>query len=982
MESNKLKSIKEFYNGKIILVTGGTGFLGKTLIEKLLWSCDGVEKIILLLRSKKGKSVEDRIASLKREVAFQRIHEKKPSVLDKIIGIEADLSAGSLKFESENGDFVSNELRNVNLIFHCAASVRFDDPLKKAILINVCATKALLDFAKTLQHLEVFMHVSTAYSNCDRFEIDEKLYPASVDWRYAIKISEQFDEEILDALFYKFSNNMANTYVFTKKIAEHMVDDYKNALPIVIYRPSIVTSAEVEPLPGFIDNFNGPLGLLVATSMGVNRTSWQSHKAAINATPVDMCIKGIIIAAMRCPESWKETKDIQIYNAASIKTPTYLHMIKKGKRFIVKDAPLNIFIWRPGGRITQCYYEFYLRFMLTQVLPAIGADVVLKLLNRKPFFLKLQRALMTVQKNLHFFMNNTWEISNHNFLHLNEFVPASELIDFEIKEVYPEYIEYGTLSLMGARRFLLNWPDEDLKKARRNYRIAVLIDSILKYTILSGIFWYFYRKYFFSGREIFLTGGTGFIGKAVIEKLLRSCPDLSKIYILIRPKRGKTLNERLNTLKSDILFRKLLHANPHAFEKVIGIKGDVTCENLGISPPDITRLENVSIMIHSSASVRFDDELKDAILTNVRSTYEMVRIGLTLKKLDAFIHISTAFCNSDYKVIEEKIYPEHGDWKKAIKLALNMDRDILNSLTMKLTDFLPNTYLYTKGLAENICNDFKEHLPIVIYRPAIVTGCEVEPIPGFVDNFNGIVGLAVASGTGIQRSLYCLRDAELFCTPVDTSVRGIISSTWRKVLCEPKHDLSIYNCSNGTTSITEIMSVSYKFIEKVPLLNTVWTPTDIATTSLCWDYICAVFLHFLPALLIDFIATHFMNQKPILLRVQRKIRHAQLALRYFIINKWIIRNDNYASLSSCLKDCDKKSFDTSSDAIENRKQYIIDQILYCRRYLLNQPDDTIPAAKAHYWRLYVLDKLLKIGFVILALYGMFKLLKFLDVIKI
>lgn len=48
-------------------------------------------------------------------------------------------------------------------------------------------------------------------------------------------------------------------------------------------------------------------------------------------------------------------------------------------------------------------------------------------------------------------------------------------------------------------------------------------------------------------------------------------------------------------------------------------------------------------------------------------------------------------------------------------------------------------------------------------------------------------GLSIASGIGIQRSLYCLKDAELFCTPVDTSVRGIISSTWRKVLCEPKY---------------------------------------------------------------------------------------------------------------------------------------------------------------------------------------------------
>lgn len=172
---------------------------------------------------------------------------------------------------------------------------------------------------------------------------------------------------------------------------------------------------------------------------------------------------------------------------------------------------------------------------------------------------------------------------------------------------------------------------------------------------------------------------------------------------------------------------------------MIAIQGDVQAVGLGISLSDLPRFENVSIVIHASASVRFDDPLKEAILTNVRSTYEVIQLSLKLKKLDAFVYISTAFCNSDFKLLEEKIYPEHGDWRMALKLAQSVDDQTLNTLTTKYTDFLPNTYLYTKGLAENMCNEYKEQLPIVIYRPAIVTGAEVEPLPGFVDNFNGIV---------------------------------------------------------------------------------------------------------------------------------------------------------------------------------------------------------------------------------------------------
>lgn len=53
---------------------------------------------------------------------------------------------------------------------------------------------------------------------------------------------------------------------------------------------------------------------------------------------------------------------------------------------------------------------------------------------------------------------------------------------------------------------------------------------------------------FYNGKNIFLTGGTGFLGICFVEKLLRSCPDVKNIYLLIRPKKGKQINERLEEL--------------------------------------------------------------------------------------------------------------------------------------------------------------------------------------------------------------------------------------------------------------------------------------------------------------------------------------------------------------------------------------------------------------------------------------------------
>lgn len=49
----------------------------------------------------------------------------------------------------------------------------------------------------------------------------------------------------------------------------------------------------------------------------------------------------------------------------------------------------------------------------------------------------------------------------------------------------------------------------------------------------------------FKNRHILVTGATGFMGKVLVEKLLRSCPDIASIYILVRPKRGKDPSQRL-----------------------------------------------------------------------------------------------------------------------------------------------------------------------------------------------------------------------------------------------------------------------------------------------------------------------------------------------------------------------------------------------------------------------------------------------------
>lgn len=45
-------SIQKFYQSKKLLITGVTGFVGKVLLEKFLWSLPDIDKIFILIRNK------------------------------------------------------------------------------------------------------------------------------------------------------------------------------------------------------------------------------------------------------------------------------------------------------------------------------------------------------------------------------------------------------------------------------------------------------------------------------------------------------------------------------------------------------------------------------------------------------------------------------------------------------------------------------------------------------------------------------------------------------------------------------------------------------------------------------------------------------------------------------------------------------------------------------------------------------------------
>lgn len=89
---------------------------------------------------------------------------------------------------------------------------------------------------------------------------------------------------------------------------------------------------------------------------------------------------------------------------------------------------------------------------------------------------------------------------------------------------------------------------------------------------------------FYKGTKIFITGGTGFLGQILVEKLLRSCPEIKQIYLLVRPKRGKIIQCRMEELFDGPLFDKLKMQNPKFRDKLVAMEGDCSLPDLGLEP--------------------------------------------------------------------------------------------------------------------------------------------------------------------------------------------------------------------------------------------------------------------------------------------------------------------------------------------------------------------------------------------------------------
>ncbi|KAL6254616.1 hypothetical protein P5V15_013924 [Pogonomyrmex californicus] len=474
---------------------------------------------------------------------------------------------------------------------------------------------------------------------------------------------------------------------------------------------------------------------------------------------------------------------------------------------------------------------------------------------------------------------------------------------------------------------------------------------------------------FYAGQSIFLTGSTGFFGKIFIEKVLRSCKDVCEIFVLIRPKKGMNIDERLKKMLTLPLFDKLRNEQPSSFKKLIPILGDSSEKELGLSLSDKQMLiERVTIIVHAAASVRFNESLKYSILVNTRSTRDICVLAESMKNLTALVYVSTGYTQTDHPVIEEKVYPPKADWRKTIQIAESMDDHILNIFTAKYMNNAANTYVFSKNLAEGVIKDYSASLPCAIIRPTMVFPALSEPYSGWIDNVYGPIGLLVSGGKGLLRITFCQTNICQDWIPIDIVIKSLLQVIWKRGTIPYDQSMAtsdstplVFNCASGhlqKISMSENLKLGTNLIRESPYDENLYECNSYVTNNFTLFYILTILWHVLPAMFIDLILKWF-NFKFRFLKLHRNIYVAVCALKYFIINEWTFDNKNTMLLNETLPPVNVKEFQFQFNF--NQRDLIKNALLGTKKYLFNDDVSTagINIARARYRRLEILNMILK-----------------------
>jgi fatty acyl-CoA reductase len=347
-----------------------------------------------------------------------------------------------------------------------------------------------------------------------------------------------------------------------------------------------------------------------------------------------------------------------------------------------------------------------------------------------------------------------------------------------------------------------------------------------------------------TNEHVFLTGGTGFVGQAILERLLSSHPG-TRMTLLVRGKGSQNGQARLVGLLRKPVFKSWIEsaggeekARAEFDRRVVAHEGSLG--NVGVLPDDI------DVVIHSASTVSFDPPIDEAFDTNVGGAYGVYGALLASKSDPHVVHISTAYVGGIRKGIAPEASLTHDvDWRaeyeaaKSARLRVEMESRQPEALRQQLdrakarhgktgpqavagfaeaaraewvrerlvdygrtraeslgwTDVYTLTKAFAERAAEELWSQAGHRLSIV--RPSIIESALRHPFPGWIDGFKVADPLIIAYGRGQLPDFPGLPDSILDVIPVDFVVNAALAAAARPA--EP-NDAQYFQVVSGKTN--------------------------------------------------------------------------------------------------------------------------------------------------------------------------------------
>ena len=391
------------------------------------------------------------------------------------------------------------------------------------------------------------------------------------------------------------------------------------------------------------------------------------------------------------------------------------------------------------------------------------------------------------------------------------------------------------------------------------------------------------------GKRFFITGATGFLGTALVERIVRSVPD-ADITVLVRPGRRADASARLarEVIKNDC-FDRLRSELGDAFADVVAqrvhaVAGDVSRDGLGLDEEGQRALAAADVVIHSAATVSFDAPLTQAVEINLLGPSRVAGAIAETGSAAHLVAVSTAYVASTHQgeakeeLLSENRFTLDVPWQAEVSSARRLRDDLeaesrkpdkLRGFTKKAAleigaagDHLiaskaeklreewvsgelvtagtaralslgwPDAYPFTKALGERaLVEQWEGRVPITVVRPSIIESALAEPRPGWIRGFRMAEPIIVSYARGLLREFPGVPEGIVDVIPVDLVVAAILAVAARGP--EPGRP-KVYHVASGVRNplrYGHLVELSEDFFSRNPLYDERGQPINVPEWS-------------------------------------------------------------------------------------------------------------------------------------------------------